>query len=140
MFHNRTSLSIDRIIISHLWYESNIFDKVEEKFDYIVSNPPYIETDVVKGLEKEVAQNEPILALDGGESGLDFYEEIIEKSIEHLNSKGKLFFEIGYNQGEKVSRLMKQKFKNVEIIKDYLDNDRVVVGEMYDWKIEKNKR
>ena len=113
--------------------KSNVFENIPNlKVDIIVSNPPYIESSEIDNLMPEVRNFEPILALDGGESGLDFYEEIIEKSIEHLNSKGKLFFEIGYNQGEKVSRLMKQKFKNVEIIKDYLDNDRVVVGEMYD--------
>ena len=113
--------------------KSNVFEEIPNlKVDIIVSNPPYIESSEIDNLMPEVRNFEPILALDGGESGLDFYEEIIEKSIEHLNSKGKLFFEIGYNQGEKVSRLMKQKFKNVEIIKDYLDNDRVVVGEMYD--------
>lgn len=109
---------------------SNVFENVVGKFDFIVSNPPYIETEVVKGLEKEVVDNEPILALDGGEDGLDFYREIVEKVPNFLNEGGKLYFEIGYNQAEAVSGLMKDKFKNIQVFKDYGDNDRVVSGEI----------
>ena len=109
---------------------SNVFENVAGKFDFIVSNPPYIETEVVKGLEKEVVDNEPILALDGGEDGLDFYREIVEKAPNFLNEGGKLYFEIGYNQAEAVSGLMKDKFKNIQVFKDYGDNDRVVSGEI----------
>lgn len=109
---------------------SNVFENVVGKFDFIVSNPPYIETEVVKGLEKEVVDNEPILALDGGEDGLDFYREIVEKAPNFLNEGGKLYFEIGYNQAEAVSGLMKDKFKNIQVFKDYGDNDRVVSGEI----------
>lgn len=109
---------------------SNVFENVAGKFDFIVSNPPYIETEVVKGLEKEVVDNEPILALDGGEDGLDFYREIVEKAPNFLNEGGKLYFEIGYNQAESVSGLMKDKFKNIQVFKDYGDNDRVVSGEI----------
>ena len=113
--------------------KSNLFDKISDlKVDIIVSNPPYIETAEIDRLMPEVRDNEPILALDGGESGLEFYEKIIDNSINHLNKNGKLFFEIGYNQGESVSNLMKEKFKNVCVIKDYLGCDRIVVGEMYD--------
>lgn len=109
---------------------SNVFENVVGKFDFIVSNPPYIETEVVKGLEKEVVDNEPILALDGGEDGLDFYREIVEKAPNFLNEGGKLYFEIGYNQAEAVSGLMKDKLKNIQVFKDYGDNDRVVSGEI----------
>lgn len=109
---------------------SNVFENVAGKFDFVVSNPPYIETEVVKGLEKEVVDNEPILALDGGEDGLDFYREIVEKAPNFLNEGGKLYFEIGYNQAEAVSGLMKDKFKNIQVFKDYGDNDRVVSGEI----------
>ena len=109
---------------------SNVFENVSGKFDYIVSNPPYIETEVVKGLDKEVVDNEPILALDGGEDGLDFYREIVKKAPNFLNEGGKLYFEIGYNQAGAVSGLMKDKFKNIQVFKDYGDNDRVVSGEI----------
>lgn len=109
---------------------SNIFENVEGKFDYIVSNPPYIETEVVKGLDKEVVDHEPMMALDGGEDGLDFYRQIIDEAPKFLNKGGKLYFEIGYNQAEAVSNLMKTGFKDIQVYKDYGDNDRVVTGEI----------
>ena len=113
--------------------KSDLFDQIPNfKADIIVSNPPYIESSEIDALMPEVRDNEPILALDGGESGLVFYEKIVNEASKHLNPKGKLFFEIGYNQGKTVSDLMKNKFKNVRVIKDYLNNDRIVVGEMYD--------
>ena len=119
--------------------KSDLFDEIQDlKVDIIVSNPPYIESAEIDGLMPEVRDYEPILALDGGITGLEFYEKIAREAKKHLKSKGKLFFEIGYNQGELVSNLVKQNFKNVEVLKDYLGNDRVVIGEMYDWKIEKN--
>ena len=109
--------------------KSDLFEKIPDlKVDFIVSNPPYIETEVVKGLEPEVVSNEPNLALDGGEDGLDFYRRIVKDAKNHLNEKGKLYFEIGYNQGESVSNLMKDDFENIEVIKDYGGNDRVVRG------------
>lgn len=117
---------------------SNLFENVKGKFDIIVSNPPYIESAEINKLMPEVKDFEPVLALDGGKTGLEFYEKIIEQAGIYLNSHGKLFFEIGYNQGEAVTNLMKDKFKNIMCIKDYLGNDRVVIGEMYDWKIKKD--
>ena len=115
------------------FFKSNLFEEILDlKVDYIVSNPPYIETEVVKTLEPEVVSNEPNLALDGGEDGLDFYRKIIKESVNHLNKKGKLYFEIGYNQGLAVSKLMKEYFDDVEVIKDYCDNDRVVKGVLKD--------
>ncbi len=109
--------------------KSDLFENIESlKVDFIVSNPPYIETDVVPTLDKEVVSNEPILALDGGVDGLDYYRKIIEEAPHHLNQKGRLYFEIGYNQGESVSSLMKKDFENIEVIKDYGGNDRVVKG------------
>lgn len=111
--------------------KSDLFEKIQDlKVDYIVSNPPYIETEVVKCLEPEVVSNEPILALDGGEDGLDFYRKIIKAAKYHLNKNGKLYFEIGYNQGIAVSELMKQDFEDIEVIKDYGGNDRVVRGKL----------
>ena len=109
--------------------KSDLFENISNlKVDFIVSNPPYIETEVVKTLEPEVVSNEPNLALDGGEDGLDFYRIIVKNAKKHLNKKGRLYFEIGYNQGENVSALMKEDFENIEVIKDYGGNDRVVKG------------
>ena len=113
--------------------QSDLFENISNiKIDIIVSNPPYIETGVIATLDDEVKLHEPILALDGGEDGLDFYRKIVMEAPKHLKQCGKLFFEIGFNQAESVSILMKDKFKNVSVIKDYLGNDRIVVGEKYD--------
>lgn len=108
---------------------SDLFENVKGKYDIIVSNPPYIESAKINKLMPEVRDFEPILALDGGKTGLDFYKRIVDNVSRFLKPKGKLFFEIGYNQGEKVSDLMKDDFVNVCVIKDYTDNDRIVVGE-----------
>ena len=90
---------------------SDLFDNISDfKFDIIVSNPPYIESSVIETLDDEVRLNEPILALDGGEDGLDFYRKIINQAPGYLKANGKLFFEIGYNQGDSISNLMKEKF------------------------------
>ena len=110
---------------------SNLFENISDlKVDFIVSNPPYIETDVCDTLDKEVRDNEPILALDGGVDGLDFYKSITKQAKEHLNKNGVLAFEIGYNQADSVKNLMKDEFKNIKVIKDYGNNDRVVIGEL----------
>lgn len=111
--------------------QSNLFSNLYGlKVDIMVSNPPYIESSQIDSLEAEVRDNEPILALDGGLTGLEFYEKIVQESDRYLNANGKLFFEIGFNQGLAVSEMMKLKFKNVQIIKDYLGQDRVVMGEL----------
>lgn len=113
--------------------QSDLFKSIHDlRVDIIVSNPPYIESRDIAGLTREVKEFEPILALDGGEDGLMFYRKIVNEAEKHLLSGGKLYFEIGFNQGEPVSRLMKEKFRNVCVYKDYLGNDRVVMGELYD--------
>lgn len=109
---------------------SDLFENISGKFDFIVSNPPYIETAVIEGLTREVRDNEPKLALDGGKDGLIYYRRIIDEAKNYLNVNGKLYFEIGYNQADSVSELMKTKFKDIEIIRDYDDNNRVVLGEI----------
>ncbi|MDE6994635.1 MAG: peptide chain release factor N(5)-glutamine methyltransferase, partial [Lachnospiraceae bacterium] len=101
----------------------------EEKFDIIVSNPPYIRTNVIKTLMPEVRDYEPLQALDGREDGLFFYRRIIGQAGAHLQGGGMLFLEIGYDQGEDVSRLLREAgYRQVEIFKDYAGNDRVVQG------------
>ena len=110
--------------------KSDLFSNVQGKFDFIVSNPPYIETDVIDTLEDEVKLNEPILALDGGKDGLDYYRKIVEEASNHLNKGGKLYFEIGYDQADALKTLMKEKYKDIYVFKDYGNNDRVVVGEL----------
>ena len=99
-----------------------------EKYDIVVSNPPYIETDVIDTLQTEVKNHEPRLALDGGRDGLIFYRRITEIAPEILKKGGMLAFEIGYNQGEAVSALMEKDFGDVRIIQDFSKNDRVVTG------------
>lgn len=99
-----------------------------EKFDIIVSNPPYIETDVIDTLQTEVKDHEPLSALDGGKDGLTFYRRIVDIAPQMLNNNGMLAFETGYNQGQAVRNLMIPHFQNVEIIKDLCGNDRVVAG------------
>lgn len=103
--------------------------KTELKFDILVSNPPYIPTEVISTLEPEVAAHEPFMALDGREDGLFFYRKIIAGAGKYLNRGGKLFFEIGYDQGEAVSRLLEDAgFIDIEIKKDYAGLNRVVFG------------
>ena len=112
--------------------ESDLFNKIKNlKFDIIVSNPPYIETDEIKKLTKDV-QNEPIQALDGGKDGLTFYRKIAEEAPEFLNIHGFLCLEIGYNQKQKVKQILeKQKrYINIYCKKDLCENDRVVVAQL----------
>lgn len=110
---------------------SDLFENVIDKFDMIVSNPPYIRTDVIPTLMQEVAQFEPVLALDGKEDGLYFYRRIVSESREYLNEGGMLLFEIGYDQGQEVSDMMKKAgFSDVCVIQDLAGNDRVVYGKL----------
>ena len=103
--------------------------KAEEKFDIIVSNPPYIRTSVIDTLMPEVREYEPMMALDGREDGLYFYRQIITQAGAYLYREGMLFLEIGYDQGEDVTRLMEEAgYTQVEVFKDYAGNDRVVQG------------
>lgn len=109
--------------------ESNLFERLQKnKFDVIVSNPPYIETEVIKTLSKEV-KNEPLIALDGGQDGLKFYKAILQQANNYLNKNGYLLLEIGYNQGQAVLSLEHKNLKLItkQPIKDLSGNDRVII-------------
>ncbi len=109
--------------------ESNLFeDLAQEKYDIIVSNPPYIKRKEIENLDMEV-RREPKIALDGGEDGLDFYKKIIDKGYEYLKYGGYICLEIGYDQKEEVMKIIddKKQYINTYCKKDLYDNDRVIV-------------
>lgn len=107
---------------------SNLFDNIEGDFDIIVSNPPYIPSKEIELLEKEVLDYDPILALDGGCDGLEFYREIISKSVQFLRPDGRIYLEFGINQAQEIYDLMKGKFTDIEIVKDYSGIERYIKG------------
>ena len=123
---NSEALGIDATFI-----KSDMFENIPkgERFDIVVSNPPYIRSDVIGTLMSEVRDYEPLLALDGSEDGLKFYRIIADRAPEYLNNGGMLFLEIGYDQGAEVSALLSAAgFMDVEVIKDLSGLDRVVSG------------
>ena len=98
-----------------------------DKFDIITINPPYIETEVINTLDDEVKNYEPRIALDGGYDGLDYYRIIFDNVDEFLSDKGKVFIEIGYNQGNAIREMFKNyNYNNFTIINDLSKNNRVV--------------
>jgi len=108
---------------------SNLFANIEEQYHIIVSNPPYIPRKDIEMLTDEVKLYDPLMALDGGIDGLDFYREIIKESGNYLLKGGFLFLEIGYNQGKDVKKMMEMHaYEAVKIIKDLAGLDRVVCG------------
>lgn len=112
--------------------QSDLFEKVEGKFEIIVSNPPYIRSGEIAGLMPEVRDHEPHGALDGGDDGLLFYRKITDGAKAHLHGGGMLFYEIGSDQGEAVQYIMEEAgYREVEIIKDFSGLDRVVCGISY---------
>jgi hypothetical protein len=109
--------------------QSDLFTNVTGRYDIIVSNPPYIRTDEIPKLMEEVKSHEPVMALDGMEDGLYFYKKICNEASDYLNDNGKIFFEIGYDQGDDVSEILRQnRFCNIEVLKDLSGNDRVVIA------------
>ncbi|MBO5413297.1 MAG: peptide chain release factor N(5)-glutamine methyltransferase [Clostridia bacterium] len=108
--------------------EADLFNGIDKKFNIIVSNPPYIKTDVINELSLEV-QNEPHVALDGGQDGLDFYRNIINNAYKYLVEDGYLALEIGYDQKQEVVELIENshKYKDIYSKKDLAGNDRIVI-------------
>lgn len=108
--------------------KSDLFNNIKQKFDIIVSNPPYIKTNDLDTLQLEV-KKEPKLALDGGNSGLEYYEKIIRDAKSYLTSNGVIALEIGYNQADEVRKILeKNNFRDIKVIKDYGNNDRVIIA------------
>lgn len=119
----KTELHVDFI-------QSDLFENLNPGlFDIIVSNPPYIRSDVIDTLMPEVKDHEPLMALDGKKDGLFFYREILKQAGNYLTRGGGLFFEIGYDQGQAVQELMSAAgFTEVEVIQDFAGLDRIVCG------------
>ncbi|MBQ0017250.1 MAG: peptide chain release factor N(5)-glutamine methyltransferase, partial [Clostridiales bacterium] len=109
---------------------SDLFSNINEKFDVIVSNPPYISLSEMKELDDEVKKYDPIISLYGGEDGLDFYRQIIKEAKNHLTCNGTILFEIGYRQGESVKNLLENEGFCVKVVQDFEKRDRVVIGKL----------
>lgn len=111
---------------------SDLFENIKDNdFDIIVSNPPYIKKDVIQTLAKQV-RNEPIIALDGGNDGLDFYKKIIEQARKYIKNEGYLCLEIGYDQKIEVLTLLNklEEYRKPKTIKDLSNNDRCIISEI----------
>ena len=109
--------------------ESDLFENIDGLFDVIISNPPYIKTEEIDHLQEEVRLHDPKLALDGGESGLDFYRRIISDSKKYLKTNGMIFFEIGFDQAQEVSDILKKNgYHDIVVKKDLSGLDRVVIA------------
>ena len=115
--------------LSAEFVQGDLFEPVTGKFEIIVSNPPYIPSNVIPTLMEEVREHDPLIALDGKEDGLYFYREIIGQASEYLYPGGMLFLEIGCEQAEAVTELMKNAgYRDVTVCKDLAGHDRVVSG------------
>ena len=111
------------------FFVSNLFENVPRGtlFDFIVSNPPYIETGEIERLDSNVKDYEPRLALDGGVDGLKFYREIAGQAAEYLNRDGKIYFEIGYNQARTVKNILEDAgYADIMTLNDYAGKNRVI--------------
>lgn len=105
---------------------SNMFEKIDDTFDIIISNPPYIDSDEINELDVEVKNHDPYIALDGGAMGLKYYNIIHDNLRKHLNDNGMIVMEIGDEQKELIISLFND-FNLVESLKDLSGNDRVLV-------------
>lgn len=113
------------------WICSDLFNELDDQiFDLILSNPPYIPTEVIQTLQPEVKNHDPITALDGGADGLSFYHRLIPDSRTYLKQNGWLLVEIGYDQAQAVTRIFEScGYRNVNVKKDFAGCDRVVAGQ-----------
>ena len=113
------------MIMGDIFIEIEKFN--DDKFDVIISNPPYIKTKDIEKLDKNV-KFEPIMALDGGKDGLDFYRKIINNWSSKLKMGGIIAFEVGLGQSSYITDIMRVKFTNLKIIKDFSNIERIVIG------------
>lgn len=119
---NKIKLNINNVEFK----ESDIFSNIDEKFDIIVSNPPYINKEDFQKLDKKLYY-EPQNALYGGEDGLYFYKKIIKNAKNFLNKNGKIYLEIGYDQKDSISNLLEEYgYKQIKSYKDFNDFDRII--------------
>lgn len=117
---------------------SDLFEKIEGKYEIIVSNPPYIRSGDIPSLMEEVRDHDPMMALDGGDDGLSFYRRIIAQAGGHLHFGGMLFLEIGADQAQEVAEYMSEaSYRDVTVCKDLAGLDRVVYGRFLDDNISK---
>ena len=108
-------------------FKSDIFDNVLNKYDLIISNPPYISLTDYKQLPVEIKDFEPKSALLADDNGLFFYNKILQKAKDHLTESGKIYFEIGYDQAKKITEIAKKnRFSNIKVFKDLNGFDRIV--------------
>lgn len=109
--------------------KSDMFSALIEcnKYDIILSNPPYIETEEVEKMREKLKHIDPVISLDGGKDGLDFYKSILCSINKYLARNGTLVMEIGYKQGKAVQNIFEQVFDSVEVKKDNGNRDRIVI-------------
>jgi len=126
VFANKNARSNDIKNVTFL--HGSLFEPVRGRtFDIITANPPYIRSDELDTLQREIRDWEPVAALDGGQDGLDFYRKILSSANNHLKPGGFIFLELGYDQSEAVQKLaQEQGFKDVSIIKDYSGIGRIL--------------
>ena len=105
---------------------SNMFKEIKDKYDLIISNPPYIRKQDIENLDESV-KKEPYIALDGGEDGLYFYRIIEKEAYNHLSENGYLVLEIGYNQKDEVTEILSKNYTNIICKKDLAGNDRAII-------------
>ena len=130
-YNNKLRVVDKKSSINPNFVMSDLFESIDCKFDIIVCNPPYIKTEELNNLEIEVRDFDPILALDGGKDGLDFYRKIIKSAPNYLtceNGLGKIYFEIGVGQSEAIVKLLEKNFEEIEVIKDYSGIDRFIIA------------
>lgn len=119
----------DHLKADAAFVRSDLFEQIEDTYDMIVSNPPYIRTEEISRLEDEVKLHDPWIALDGKEDGLYFYRRIVKDSTKYIKKGGYLLFEIGFDQGKDVAKLMEdQGYEEIQVKKDLAGLDRVVMG------------